>query len=90
MALGHEEVHRGQVRHRGVFSGKLRGTQKPRRAVYGDPGFPNRKFRQSYIFVPENSPLNGAEQLKGKKVGIPGWLNTAGLWARGILATNTA
>ena len=35
--------------------------------------------------MPENSPLKEPAQLKGKRVGIPGWLNTAGLWARGIL-----
>ncbi len=50
------------------------------------PVFPNRKFRHSYIFVPENSPLKEPAQLKGKKVGILGWLNTAGLWARGMLS----
>ena len=50
------------------------------------PAFPNRKFRHSYIFVPENSPLKEPAQLKGKKIGILGWLNTAGLWARGMLS----
>jgi 4,5-dihydroxyphthalate decarboxylase len=50
------------------------------------PAFPNRKFRHSYIFVPENSPLKDPVQLKGKKVGIPSWLNTCGLWVRGILS----
>jgi 4,5-dihydroxyphthalate decarboxylase len=50
------------------------------------PVFPNRKFRHSYIFVPEGSPLEEPAQLKGKKVGIFGWLNTAGLWARGMLS----
>src|SRR5438093_8044692 len=50
------------------------------------PVFPNRKFRHSYIFVREDSPLKEPAQLKGKRVGIPGWLNTAGLWARGILS----
>jgi 4,5-dihydroxyphthalate decarboxylase len=49
------------------------------------PVFPNRKFRHSYIFVPENSSLKEPAQLKGTRVGIPSWLNTAGLWARGIL-----
>src|SRR4029453_3795721 len=39
-----------------------------------------------YIFVREDSPLKEPPQLKGKRVGIPGWLNTAGLWARGILS----
>ncbi len=50
------------------------------------PAFPNRKFRHSYIFVRETSPLKEPTQLKGKKVGIPSWLNTCGLWVRGILS----
>lgn len=50
------------------------------------PTFPNRKFRHSYIFVREDSPLKEPAHLKGKKVGIPGWLNTCGLWVRGILS----
>lgn len=54
--------------------------------VMAIPVFPNRKFRQSYIFVRDDSPLTQAVQLKGKRVGIPGWLNTCGLWVRGILS----
>ncbi|HEU4341979.1 MAG TPA: hypothetical protein VFU31_10445 [Candidatus Binatia bacterium] len=50
------------------------------------PVFPNRKFRHSYIFVREDSPLREPAELKGKRVGIPGWLNTCGLWVRGILS----
>ena len=50
------------------------------------PVFPNRKFRHSYIFVRDESPLKEPAQLKGKRVGIPGWLNTCGLWVRGILS----
>lgn len=61
----------------------LKSRGKPYTAI---PAFPNRKFRHSYIFVPENSPLREPGQLKGKKVGIPGWLNTCGLWVRGILS----
>ena len=30
--------------------------------------------------------ITSVKQLKGKKVGIPGWLNTCGLWVRGILS----
>lgn len=61
----------------------LKSRGKPYMAI---PAFPNRKFRHSYIFVPENSPLKEPAQLKGKKVGIPSWLNTCGLWVRGILS----
>jgi 4,5-dihydroxyphthalate decarboxylase len=50
------------------------------------PVFLNRKFRHSYIFVPDGSPLKEPVELRGKKIGIVGWLNTAGLWARGVLS----
>ena len=50
------------------------------------PVFPNRKFRHSYIFVREDSSLRDPAGLKGKAVGIPAYLNTCGLWVRGLLA----
>ena len=83
---GHEEFLAGKY-DTGEFSLAnylaLRSRGAPLMAI---PVFLNRKFRHSYIFVREDSPLKEAVQLKGKRVGIPGWLNTAGLWARGILS----
>ena len=84
--LGHDEFMAGKF-DAGEFSLAMYLALKSRGAPYmAIPVFPNRKFRQSYIFVPEGSPLTDAKELKGKKVGIPSWLNTAGLWARGILS----
>ena len=83
--LGHDEFMAGKF-DAGEFSLAMYLALKSRGAPFmAIPVFPNRKFRQSYIFVPEGSPLTDAKELKGKKVGIPSWLNTAGLWARGIL-----
>lgn len=83
---GHEQFLAGKY-DAGEFSlanyCALKSRGGPHMAI---PVFPNRKFRHSYIFVPEGSPLKEPEQLKGKKVGIPGWLNTCGLWVRGILS----
>ena len=85
-ALGHEEFLAGKF-DSGEFSLAMYLALKSRGAPYlAIPAFPNRKFRQSYIFVPQDSSLRAPAQLKGKKVGIPSWLNTAGLWARGILS----
>jgi 4,5-dihydroxyphthalate decarboxylase len=82
---GHDQFMAGKF-DTGEFSLAMYLALKSRGAPFmAIPVFPNRKFRQSYIFVPENSPLKEPAQLKGKKVGIPSWLNTAGLWARGIL-----
>jgi 4,5-dihydroxyphthalate decarboxylase len=83
--LGHEQFLAGKF-DAGEFSLAMYLALKSRGAPYmAIPVFPNRKFRHSYIFVPENSSLKEPAQLKGKRVGIPSWLNTAGLWARGIL-----
>lgn len=83
---GHEEFLSGKF-DSGEFSLANYCALKSRGGPYmAIPVFPNRKFRHSYIFVPENSPLREPGQLKGKKVGIPGWLNTCGLWARGIMS----
>jgi 4,5-dihydroxyphthalate decarboxylase len=49
------------------------------------PAFPNRKFRLSYIFVNSAAGIQSPKDLEGKRVGILGWTNTAGIWARGAL-----
>jgi 4,5-dihydroxyphthalate decarboxylase len=84
--FGHEQFLAGNY-DAGEFSlanyCALKSRGQPFMAI---PAFPNRKFRHSYIFVREDSPLKEPTQLKGKKVGIPSWLNTCGLWVRGILS----
>jgi 4,5-dihydroxyphthalate decarboxylase len=83
---GHEEFLAGKY-DTGEFSLANYCALKSRGQPYvAIPAFPNRKFRHSYIFVPQGSPLTAPGQLKGRKIGIPGWLNTCGLWVRGILA----
>lgn len=49
------------------------------------PAFPNRKFRLSYIYVNKVAGIESPVHLEGKRVGIPFWDNTAGVWARGAL-----
>lgn len=49
------------------------------------PAFPNRKFRQSYIYVNAKAGIAGPRDLEGKRVAILMWANTAGVWARGAL-----
>jgi 4,5-dihydroxyphthalate decarboxylase len=50
------------------------------------PVFPNRRFRYSYIYVREDSHIREPAGLKGNAVGVPSYLNTCGLWVRGLLA----
>jgi len=51
----------------------------------GIPAFPNRKFRQSYIFCNTAAGIDGPRDLEGKRVGLRGWSATASVWARGVL-----
>lgn len=50
------------------------------------PVFPNRRFRYSFIYVREDSHIREPAGLKGNAVGVPSYLNTCGLWVRGLLA----
>ena len=50
------------------------------------PVFPSRVFRQSSLYVRADSPLKGAGELAGKRVGIPEWAQTASIYTRGWLA----
>lgn len=53
--------------------------------VIGLPVFPSRVFRQSSIYVREDSSLQKPADLAGKKIGIPEWAQTASIYTRGWL-----
>ncbi|HWK35424.1 hypothetical protein [Sphingomonas sp.] len=50
----------------------------------GIPIFTSRLFRHSAIFV-RSDRIKTPEDLRGRRIGIVGWANSAGLWARGML-----
>ncbi len=50
------------------------------------PAFPSRFFRHSCIFVSAQSGIRRAEDLKGKRIGVPEYQMTAPVWIRGILS----
>jgi len=50
------------------------------------PVFVSRAFRHSSIYVREGSALTGMAQLRGKRIGVPEWAQTASIYTRGILA----
>ncbi|HUQ74464.1 MAG TPA: 4,5-dihydroxyphthalate decarboxylase [Burkholderiales bacterium] len=50
------------------------------------PVFLSRVFRHSAIYLPEGSPIKAPKDLEGRRVGIPEWAQTAGIYVRGMLA----
>lgn len=54
--------------------------------MVGIPIFPSRVFRHSGIYVRKDRGINTAKDLEGRTVAIPEWAQTAGIYARGMLA----
>jgi 4,5-dihydroxyphthalate decarboxylase len=51
----------------------------------GLPIFPSRVFRQSSVYIRPDGPVTRAEDLAGRKVGIPEWGQSAAVYSRGWL-----
>src|SRR6266536_2595062 len=51
----------------------------------GIPVFTSRRFFHTGIWVRADRGIEKPEDLKGKKVGVPEYQQTAALWARGVL-----
>ncbi len=49
------------------------------------PVFPSRVFRHSAIYVMEGSSIREPKDLEKKRVGVPEWAQTAGIYVRGLL-----
>ncbi len=50
------------------------------------PVFPSRFFRHSCIFINRDSGIREPKNLIGKRVGVPEFQMTAGVWIRGMLS----
>ena len=50
------------------------------------PVFPSRVFRHSSIYIRTDRGIGSAKDLENRTVGIPEWAQTAGIYARGLLA----
>lgn len=49
------------------------------------PVFPLRCFRHGAFFVRSDSNIRSPEDLRGKKVGVTGYVNSAAIWGRAVL-----
>src|SRR5262245_3557203 len=49
------------------------------------PVFVSRVFRHSSIYLAKGSGIRQPKDLEGRRVGIPEWSQTAGIYARGML-----
>jgi 4,5-dihydroxyphthalate decarboxylase len=49
------------------------------------PVFPSRMFRHSSIYVRSDGPVKTPADLKGRRVGVPEWAQTAAIYSRGLL-----
>jgi 4,5-dihydroxyphthalate decarboxylase len=55
-------------------------------SVMALPVFISRAFRHSMFYVREGGPIQRPEDLQGKRIGIPEWAQTAGIYGRGYLS----
>ena len=58
---------------------------QPSADIVAVPVFPSRVFRHSAIYVRRDAGIRAPKDLEGRKVGIPEWAQTAGIYARGLL-----
>jgi 4,5-dihydroxyphthalate decarboxylase len=67
--------------------GKFIGYASQGRSPFvGIPVFPSRVFRHSAFYVRTDRGISTPRDLEGKRVGIPEWAQTAGIYARGFLS----
>jgi 4,5-dihydroxyphthalate decarboxylase len=55
------------------------------RSLSAIPVFPSRVFRHSSIYVRRDGPVSVPADLKGRRIGLPEWAQTAAVYSRGAL-----
>jgi len=68
----------------GMYSSAL--SQGDRRFI-AIPVFPSRVFRHSAIYIRSDGPVRKAEDLLGKRVGVPKFSQTAAIYVRGYISS---
>jgi 4,5-dihydroxyphthalate decarboxylase len=67
------------------FSSLIMATTRGDARWVGLPVFTTRKFYHAAVLVRRAANISSPADLKGKRVGVPEYQQTAALWARGIL-----
>lgn len=86
-----EDIFRRALRHRAFEVSELSMASHIVTTARGDspyvgvPVFPSRTFRHSAIYVRTDRGLASPADLKGRRVGVPEYQQTAALWIRGLL-----
>src|SRR3989441_9998052 len=67
------------------FSSLIMARSKGDERWVGVPVFTTRKFYHAAILVRRDAGIEAPADLKGKRVGVPEYQQTAALWSRGVL-----
>ncbi|MFQ5691688.1 MAG: ABC transporter substrate-binding protein [Nitrospinota bacterium] len=67
------------------FSAYLIFRSRPNPPFKAIPVFPSKFFRHSCVFVNKKAGIRRAEDLKGRRIGVPEYAMTAIVWLRGIM-----
>jgi 4,5-dihydroxyphthalate decarboxylase len=60
-------------------------ASQPEAEIIGLPVFPSRMFRFSSFYINRHKGIHSAADLRGKRVGVPEWAQTAAVYTRGWL-----
>jgi 4,5-dihydroxyphthalate decarboxylase len=61
-------------------------TARGQTSYIGVPVFLSRSFRHSAIYIRTDRGIDSPQALKGRRIGVPDFQQTAGIWVRGMLA----
>ena len=67
------------------FSSLMMATARGDERFVGLPVFTTRHFFQTWILKRHDVGIDGPADMKGKRIGVPEYQQTAALWSRGIL-----
>lgn len=91
MVLPPEEIFFRAFRHRAFdiseisFSSHVVNLDQGNSSYVGIPAFLSRAFRHNSIFIRNDQGISEPAHLKGRRMGIPEYQQTANVWARALL-----